>query len=97
MTGFHDRRLAERLQDPEFRDEYERQVVAALHLTPTMRRHLRELAELGPEAGWGPQSSGEWRCAEGLERRGLLDRNVSRGYKPFGLTKFGFEVGCALR
>jgi hypothetical protein len=62
-------------------------------LTPTMRRHLRELAEIGPEAAWGPESSGEWRCAEALERRGLLQRNVSRGSRPFALTSEGYAIG----
>lgn len=64
-------------------------------LSPTMRRHLAELAAIGREAAWGPESSGEWRCAEALERRGLLQRNVSRGSRPFSLTRDGYEAGLA--
>lgn len=68
-----------------------------LGLTPTMRRHLRELASYGRDAGWGPESPGEWRCAEALERRGLLRRNVSRGAgRPFSFTETGWRVACDL-
>ena len=65
-------------------------------LTSTMKRHLRELADIGPEAGWGPGSPGEWRCAEALARRGLLKRNASKNYKAFSITAEGYEVGRAL-
>lgn len=65
-------------------------------LSRTMERHLRELAALGPEAGWGPVNAGEWRCAEALERRGLLRRNVSQGMRPFSFTPEGYEVACGL-
>ena len=65
-------------------------------LTPAMERNLRELAEYGREAGWGPESSGEWRCAEALARRGLLKRNVSEGYKPFSFTDEGYAVARRL-
>jgi hypothetical protein len=63
-----------------------------MNLSPTMRRHLRELADIGPEAAWGPASVGEWRCAEALERRGLVTRNP-RGPRPFVITPKGYEVG----
>lgn len=65
-------------------------------LTPTMEHHLREMAAVGPECAWGPESSGLWRCAEALVDRGLLRRNVSRGSRPFTLTPKGYEVGQRL-
>lgn len=70
-----------------------------MKLSAAMRSNLAELAQIADtnygEASWGPESPGEWRCAEALERRGLLRRNVSRGRRPFSLTPEGLEAGRA--
>jgi hypothetical protein len=70
--------------------------VIVLPLTPTMKHRLREMAGVGPECAWGPESPGLWRCAEALVDRGLLQRNVGRGGRPFSLTAKGYEVGRCL-
>lgn len=65
-------------------------------LTPTMRKNLEELAEIADrnygDAFWGPETPGEWRCAEALERRGYLKRHVSGGGRPFELTPEGYDA-----
>lgn len=49
-----------------------------------MRRHIAELeaiarGSIDRVAFWTPAGSGEWRCAAALERRGLIQREASRG------------------
>lgn len=64
-------------------------------LTAAMRRHLAELASVANshgEAGWHPETPGEWRCAEALVRRGLLSRQAKRGEQPFRITRAGLEA-----
>lgn len=63
-------------------------------LTAAQRRHLSELKEIAArnhgEAYWYPNSAGEWRCAEALSRRGLLERH----FRPhaFAVTAAGLEA-----
>lgn len=70
-------------------------------LSAAMRSHLTALAAIAEgnygEAYWWPETSGEWRCAEALVRRGLLRSNPNRGQQPFALTKKGYDVGWALQ
>lgn len=48
-------------------------------LTEPQRRHLTELAALGPEAHWRAVRTGEQRSALALYEKGLLDREVGWG------------------
>jgi len=69
-------------------------------LTGAMRRHLSELAGVANpdgEAFWRPENAGEWRCAEAMERRGLLSRQIKRGQQPFALTRAGREAAGVTR
>lgn len=67
-------------------------------LTPTMKRHLRELRQIADDRGqgeafWRP-TGGEWRTAIALADRGLLRREYGGGAggSAFSLTTLGREA-----
>lgn len=63
-------------------------------LSPAMRRNLVALLDA---PYWHPSSPGEWRCAEALSRRGLLDHIPSSGFPPYELNAKGRAVAEQLR
>lgn len=67
-------------------------------LTPTMKRHLRELQDVAQESTYGEAfwhpTGGEWRTAIALSDRGFLHREYGSGMGgvAFSLTNAGRQV-----
>lgn len=58
-------------------------------LSKAMKNYLVSMVELGDGSLWQPESAGQWRTAEGLERRKLVRRYGAT----FKLLPKGYEVG----
>lgn len=58
-------------------------------LSKAMKNYLVAMTMLGEGSLWQPESAGQWRTAEGLERRKLVRRYGAT----FKLLPKGYELG----